>query len=163
MFFHHPNRSLTQLLWIFPAPSSARPDPNLDHISVFYPADTVDLMAQDVPNPSILIKQAPGSSGLRFTFSIENPPAGYLAPGYTLAELEWIPSSGAAVVTTLPQATTLGASGGSGSYFALSANGQTWSFIYTSAMEGQTGAVRLVHENTEGAAIIGESSSVTLK
>ena len=152
-----------QLLWIFPAPSSARPDPHLDHISVFYPADTVDLMAQDVPNPSILIKQAPGSSGLRFTFTIKDPPAGRLAPGYTLAEVDWIPSGGAAVVTTLPQAISRGASGGSGSYFALSSDGLTWSFIYTSAMEGQTGAVRLVYQNTEGAVIIGESSSVTLK
>ncbi len=147
-----------QLLWIFPSPTSAQPDPHLDHVSVFYPAGTVDLMAQNVPNPSILASQAPGSSGPLFTFSIKDPPA-----GYTLAELEWIPSSGPAVITTLPQATSDGSSGGSAPYFAVSADGATWSFVYTSSMKSLSGVVKLVYQNTDGAAIIGQSGEITLK
>lgn len=144
-----------QLLWVFPRSTSAQPDPHLDHVSVFYPAGTVDLMAQNVPDPSVLVTQAPGSSGSLFTFSIKDPP-----PGYTLAELEWIPSSGPAVITTLPQATAHGTSGGSAPYFAV---GVTWSFVYTSSMKSQSGVVTLVYQNTDGAAIIGKSDTLTLK
>jgi len=146
-----------QLLWVFPRSTSAQPDPHLDHVSVFYPAGTVDLMAQNVPDPSVLVTQAPGSSGSLFTFSIKDPP-----PGYTLAELEWIPSSGPAVITTLPQATAHGTSGGSAPYFAVGADGVTWSFGYTSSMKSQSGVVRLVYQNTDGAAIIGKSDTLTL-
>ena len=147
-----------QLLWIFPAPSSAQPDPHVDHISVFYPAGTVDLMAQNVPNPSIVVSKAPGLGGPLFVFSIKDPPS-----AYTLAEVEWIPTSGPVVITTLPEAVLQGTSGGSGSYFKLGADGHTWSFVYASSAKGESGVVKLVYQNTNGAAIIGQSNPILLK
>jgi hypothetical protein len=104
------------------------------------------------------VKQAPGSAGSLFTFSIKDPP-----PGYTLAELEWIPSSGPAVITTVPHATAYGTSKGSAPYFGVGADGATWSFVYTSSMKSQSGVVKLIYQNTDGAAIIGKSGTLTLK
>ena len=147
-----------QLLWIFPAPGSSQPDPHLDHISVFYPRGTVNLMAQNLPNPSILVKQAPGTGGSLFTFAILNQPG-----GYALSELEWVPSSGQPVVNTLPQVSTHGTSGGTPPCFRVSADGKIWSFAYTLAMKSHPGVVKLIYQNTNGAAIIGQSDPITLK
>jgi hypothetical protein len=147
-----------QLLWIFPMPNASAPNPEVDHVSVFYPRGTIDMMAQDIPNPSVVMDQPPGSVGSLFTFSIKDAPG-----GYQLAELEWIPATGQAVVDTANEAIRHGASGGSGAYFQISGDGKTTGFVYTHAMKGQSGVVRLIYQNTNGAAIIGQSSRITLK
>ncbi len=67
------------------------------------------------------------------------------------------------MITTLPQATAHGTSGGSAPYFAVGADGVTWSFVYTSSMKSQSGVVTLVYQNADGAAIIGKSDTLTLK
>jgi hypothetical protein len=67
------------------------------------------------------------------------------------------------VITTLPEAVLHGTSGGSGSYFKLGADGHTWSFVYASSAKGESGVVKLVYQNTNGAAIIGQSNPILLK
>jgi hypothetical protein len=147
-----------QLRWVFPEPDSAQPDPRLDHVSLLYPRGTVNLMAQNVPDPSAVIKDAPGAGGSFFTFAIKDVP-----DGYPLVELEWVPVVGPAVVNTLPQVEAHGSSGGSEPCFRVSADGKTWSFAYTPLLKGQSGVLSLICQDSDGAAIIGDSDSITLK
>lgn len=115
------------------------------------------MMAQDVPNPSVAVVEAPGTSGHRFKFAIHDAP-----PGYTLAELEWRPTSGPTVLNTQPQVSAHGASGGTAPCFRVSVDGNTWTFVYPASMVGESGLVRLIYQNGDGAAIIGDSDSITL-
>ena len=147
-----------QLRWIFPTPTSAEPDPYVHHISVMYPWGTVNMMAQDVPNPSVVVVEAPGTTGSLFRFTINDAP-----PGYTLAELEWRPTSGPAVVNTQPQVSAHGSAGGTPPCFRVSADGNTWSFAYIPSMVGESGVVRLIYQNSDGASIIGDSDPITLE
>ncbi|MFD1677039.1 YjgB family protein [Alicyclobacillus fodiniaquatilis] len=145
-----------QLLWIFPKPSATTADPKLDHISVFYPEATVNSMAQTQVAPSVVVDQEI-QSGL-FTFGIQNPPK-----GYRLVEFEWIGSNGQSVVNTYEQAVRSGQTGKPIPGFEVSGDGQTLSFLYPSAMKGQSGIVKLIYQNTDGAAMIGQSNTITLK
>lgn len=147
-----------QLLFVFSKSKSGDVSAYVDHVSVFWPQGTVDSMAATQPSPSIVIDNAPGTVGSLFTFSIKNPPK-----GYHLAELEWIPKSGNAVVNTLSQAIEHGQHGGQGAGFNISGDGQNMSFIYTSDMRKQTGRVRVIYQAVSGAAMIGQSDLVTLK
>lgn len=147
-----------QLLWVFSKQSDGSRAPNVDHVSVFWPQGTVDLMAQNDPQPRVIVDNKPGRQGSLFTFSIQNSPN-----DYHLAEFEWIPNKGSAVVTTFSQATDNGQTGAQNPGFEISGDGKTLSFTYTSALKGQSGTVRLIYQNTAGGALIGESSSITLK
>lgn len=147
-----------QLRWILPLPTASHPNPHVDHISVFYPWGTVNMMAQDVPNPSITVTEAPGTSGHRFKFTIADAPA-----GYDFTELEWIPDGGAdAVALTPSQVAANGASGGTPPCFRVGGPGTTYTFAYAASTVGQTGKVRLVYQNLDSAAIIGDSDTITL-
>lgn len=145
-----------QVLWVFPKDPIATT--HVKHISVFYPEGTIDMMAQNVPNPSLVVNEAPGTVGSLFTFSILNAPKGYY-----LAELIWIPTSGEVVATTGDEAATYGATGGADPHFELSGDRTTWSFIYNANMVGETGKVKLVYQNTSGMAIVGMSPTIDLK
>lgn len=147
-----------QLLWVFSKSSSGAVDNTVDHVSVFWPQGTINIMAATQPAPSIAIDNAPGTVGSLFTFSIQHPPK-----GYRLVELEWLPTSGAAVVNTYSQAVSNGESGGSNPGFNISPDGQTTGFTYPSSMSGQTGTVRVIYQATSGEAMIGNSSTITLK
>ena len=146
-----------QLRWVLPLPTASVPDPHVDHISVYYPWGTVNMMAQILPNPSITITEAPGAAGHRFKFTIADAPA-----GYTQTEVEWIPDAGDAVALSHSQIVANGASGGTTPCFRINGAGTTYTFAYTAAMVGQSGKVRLVYQNADGAAIIGESDAITL-
>ncbi|MFB5193052.1 YjgB family protein [Alicyclobacillus fastidiosus] len=146
-----------QLMWVF-AKSNGSVASHVDHISVFWPQGTVNSMAQTQPAPGVVIDKAPGEAGQLFTFSIANPPK-----GYQLEELEWIPTSGSAVINTLTQASNNGTNGNSVPGFTINRDGQTLSFRYTDAMRGQTGYVRVIYQDTSGAAMLGQSSTITLK
>ncbi|WAH35590.1 YjgB family protein [Alicyclobacillus dauci] len=146
-----------QLLFVFPKTSSGKAGATVDHVSVFWPQGTVNSMAATAPSPSVILDNAPGTVGQLFTFSIKNPPK-----GYRLVELEWLPSHGSAIVNTYPQAVDNGKTGLVPG-FGVSGDGQTLSFVYTDAMKGQTGQVRVIFQTTSGAALLGQSESVTLK
>ena len=152
----YPDGADYQVLWVFSG-GPGQTGNTVDHVDVTWPQGTVNLMAQTVSNPSITVTTAPGSQGSYFTFSIDNPPA-----GYQLAELEWIPASGTSdtAVNTLPQAIYNANHGTTGELF-MAVNG-AYRFQYTSAMSGQTGSVRLIYQNTAGNTVIGTSSSITL-
>ncbi|RIV20245.1 hypothetical protein D2Q93_11755 [Alicyclobacillaceae bacterium I2511] len=104
-----------------------------------------------------MMDNAPGRTGNLFTFTIQNPPT-----GYRLVELEWLPSQGSTVVNTVPQAITNGSSGGIPPEFSISPDGRTYSFVYPSSLHGQTGSVRVIYQETSGAAMIGNLSGVRL-
>lgn len=147
-----------QLLFVFPKTSAGNVKTALNHVSVFWPRGTVDIMAATQPAPSVVIDNKPGSVGSLFTFSIQNPPK-----GYRLVELEWIPSQGAPVVNTFQQAMANGSSGATNRGFSISGDGQTYGFIYPASDRGQSGIVRVIFQDTSGRAMIGKSSSITLK
>ncbi|MCF8568633.1 hypothetical protein LLE49_28345 [Alicyclobacillus tolerans] len=63
-------------------------------------------------------------------------------------ELEWLPSSGNAVVDTYDQAVSNGHTAGSNPGFNIGGDGQTLGFIYPSSMRGETGTVRIVYQAT---------------
>lgn len=147
-----------QLLWVFPKTSTGKPAAHLDHVSVFWPQGTINSMAQVLPKPSVVLDNPPGTVGTLFTFSVINSPK-----DYHLAELEWIPTQGAPVVNTFSQAFENGQTGNNIPGFSISGDGQTMSFLYASAMNGQSGRVRLIFQATSGAAMIAESDSITLK
>ncbi len=158
MIYMYPAGANYQLLFVFPWSSNGSMGNTVDHVSVFWPQGTVDLMAQNQPNPSIVIDNAPGTAGSLFTFTIQNSPK-----GYRLVELEWIPNHGSPVVMTVQQAIANGATGETNPGFGISGDGTTYSFTYPSSMRDQTGIVRLIYQETSGGAIIGNSSSITLK
>jgi len=147
-----------QLLWIFPNATQANPDPHVDHISVFCPQDTVDLMAQNQPSPTVVIDETPGAVGSLFTFSIKNVPV-----GYSLAEFEWLGQDGRFVVNTLDEAVRNGQTGGVVPNFGVSGDGQTLSFVYPSNMAGRSGQVVLIYQNVNGSALMGQSDQIVLK
>ena len=153
----YPDGADYQVLWVFPG-GPGQTGNTVDHVDVTWPQGTVNQMAQTDPNPSVTVTAQPGSRGSYFTFSIDNPPA-----GYQLAELEWIPAHGTSytAVNTLPQAIYNADHGIAGELF-MAING-AYRFQYTSDMSGQTGSVRLIYQNTAGTAIIGTSSPITLK
>jgi hypothetical protein len=158
IIYMYPAGADYQLLFVFPKTRTGNVGKALDHVSVFWPQGTVNTMAATQPAPSVVIDNAPGSTGSLFTFTIQNPPT-----GYRLVELEWLPSQGTPVVNTYQQAIANGSSGETNPGFSISTDGKTYSFIYPSSMRGQTGTVRVIYQETSGAAMIGNSSSVTLK
>lgn len=147
-----------QLLWVFPKLSDGSRGVHVNHVSVFWPQGTVDLMAQNAPAPKVVINGKPGRLGSLFTFSIENAPK-----DYSLAELEWIPDKGTAVVDTTSQAMDNGQTGAQNPGFGISGDGQTLRFVYPSSLKGQSGKVRVIYQNASGGALLGEGDSVTLK
>jgi len=147
-----------QLLWVFPDATSANPDPHLDHISVFCPQDTVNLMAQDVTSPVLSVVDKPGSLGSLFTFDIQQSPT-----GYALSELEWIGSNGVSTVSTREQAVQHGILGGVVPSFEISGDGKTLGFLYSSSMQGQSGHVVVIYQDASGQAVIGQSGQITLE
>lgn len=147
-----------QLLFVFPNGSNGKMKTHVDHVSVFYPAGTIDSMALNFPQPTIVIDKAPSSTGNSFAFSVKNPP-----PNYHLAELEWVPTKGTPVVQTVIQAENSAKTGQPVPSFRINGVGQTHSFMYNSAMKGQTGVVKLVYQAVSGSAVIGESNTITLK
>lgn len=154
----YPAGSQFQLLWVFPDATSSNGNPHLDHVSVFCPQDTVNLMAQNEPSPQILVNDAPGTLGSLFTFSILSAPK-----GYSLSELEWIGSGKETVVNTEKQALQHGADGGSVPSFQISGDGATLSFDYPSSMVGHAGHMVVIFQNTNGQAILGQSDTIALK
>jgi len=158
VIYMYPAGPDNQLLWVFSKSSSGAVGKTVDHVSVFWPQGTVDSMAATQPAPSIVIDNAPGSVGSLFTFSIQNPPT-----GYRLVELEWLPGSGTPVINTYSEAISNGKSGESDPGFSISGDGTTYSFVYPSSMGNQTGTVRVIYQADSGAAMIGNSSNVTLK
>lgn len=154
----YPAGPLFQVLLVFPDATSANPNPHLDHLSVFCPQDTVNLMAQTEPSPQIVVSDAPGTGGSLFTFSILSAPK-----GYSLSELEWIGSGKEAVVNTQQQALQNGADGGLVPSFQISGDGSTFGFDYPASMVGHAGHVVVIFQNTKGQAILGQSTSINLK
>lgn len=144
-----------QLQWIFSAPTKDSPTPHLDHVSVFDPQATVDSMAATGPAPTLTVDVAPGVGGHLFTFSISQPQS-----GYAVTELEWIGEDGQTVVNTYEQAVLNGTTGTTPG-FEVSGDGQTLSFDYTSAMVNQSGQVRIIEQNSNGTAMIGQSENIT--
>ncbi|OFW81470.1 MAG: hypothetical protein A2201_04645 [Alicyclobacillus sp. RIFOXYA1_FULL_53_8] len=154
----YPAGPMFQLLWVFPDATSSNANPHLDHVSVFCPQDTVNLMAQNEPSPQIVVNEAPGTVGSLFTFSILSAPK-----GYSLSELEWIGSGKETVVNTQQQALQNGADGGLVPNFQISGDGSTFGFDYPASMVGQAGHVVVIFQNTNGQAILGQSTSINLK
>ncbi|WP_206916463.1 YjgB family protein [Alicyclobacillus acidoterrestris] len=139
-----------QLLWVFSKANGQISD-HVDHISVFWPQGTVNSMAATQPAPGVVIDS---KTGHRVTFSIANPPK-----SYRLVELEFIPNKGSSVVNTLSQAT-----GGSQTPgFSLNSDGTTIDFHYNSNLVGESGIIRVIYQNDDGAAMIGNSATLTLK
>lgn len=158
VIYMYPAGPDNQLLWVFSKSSSGAAEKTVNHVSVFWPQGTVDIMAATQPAPSIVMDNAPGSVGSLFTFSIQNPPK-----GYRLVELEWLPKSGTPIIDTYNEAIANGKSGASNPGFSISGDGSTYSFIYPSSMRNQTGTVRVIYQATSGEAMIGNSQSITLK
>lgn len=138
-----------QLSFVFAGASST-----VNHVDVIWPRGTVDLMGQNVPNPTIAVTHKPSPPHNFFSFAIHLAP-----PGYRLAELEWIPTQGPAVITTPPEALLAGAK--VLGFEKVGAEGQ-YRFNYRPAMRGETGKVRLIYQNTPGSAIIGSSAAIRL-
>ncbi len=147
-----------QLLWIFPNKTALNSNPYLDHVSVFCPQDTVNIMAATQSAPSIVLDEEPGKAGSLFTFSILNKPN-----GYKLSELEWIGTNGRTVVNTYREAIQHGESGGIVPNFQISGDGSTMGFDYSTAMAGEKGKVIVIYQSSSGQAMIGESDKITLK
>jgi len=158
IIYMYPAGADYQLLFVFPKTRTGNIGKAVDHVSVFWPQGTVNSMAATQPAPSVVIDNVPGSTGSLFTFTIQNPPK-----GYRLVELEWILRHGTPVVNTYQQAIANGASGRTNPGFSISPDGKTYGFIYPSSMRSQTGIVRVMYQETSGAAMIGNSSSVKLK
>lgn len=152
----YPDGANYQVLWVFPG-GPGHTQNRVNHVDVFWPQGTVNLMGQNVPNPSIQVTRPAGRFGSYLGFAIINAPK-----GYQLAELEWIPSQSTAepVVNTLPQALQHAAQHTPGAVFAAAAGG--YRLQYTPAMQHQTGVVRLIYQNALGAAIIGSSATMRL-
>ncbi|WP_054970583.1 YjgB family protein [Alicyclobacillus ferrooxydans] len=147
-----------QLLWVFPKTSSGGAGPTVNHISVFLPAGTIDLMAQNQPAPSVVVDNAPGTVGSLFTFSIMHAPT-----GYRLVELEWLPAGKPPVVNTFNQALQNGKLANLNPGFSISGDGQTLSFLYPSSMHSESGHVQVIFQAVSGSALIGTSPIITLK
>jgi hypothetical protein len=156
--FMYPAGPNYQLLWVFQRGSAGKPMSYLDHISVFWPEGTINMMAQMDPAPSVIIDNAPGEVGSLFTFSIKNAPK-----NYHLSEFEWIPTKGTSIVNTLSQAADNAKTGSRTPEFTVSQDGKTMSFSYSSTMVKESGHVRVIYQNTAGSALIGESPDITLK
>jgi hypothetical protein len=147
-----------QLLWIFQKDSSGKPMSHVDHVSVFWPEGTINLMAETDPAPVIVLNNRPGEVGSLFTFSIRNTPK-----DYHLAELEWISNHGTSIVNTASQAMENAGAGNHISGFAISRDGKTFSFDYPASLIGQTGHARVIYQATSGVAMIGDGPEITLK
>lgn len=146
-----------QILWVFRG-GEGHTGQYVDHVDVVWPQGTVNLMAQNVPNPSISIIPTSAVSSSSLKFAIKNAPA-----GYHLMELEWLPagSHGTTVVNTKAQAVMNAQNNTPGPLFV--ANNGDYRLDYTSTMASQSGTVRLIYESPRGNAIIGTSQPITLK
>ncbi|NMP24729.1 YjgB family protein [Sulfobacillus harzensis] len=153
--YMYPDGPDYQVLWTF-AGGPGQTGTTVDHVSVFWPQGTVNLMGQTVPNPSVVVTKNPGGSGSYLQFSITNAPS-----GYRLDELEWLPSGqGATVVNTESQALYNAEHGVSGNVF-MNTYG-AYRFQFTASQKGTSGRIRLIYESPRGNAIIGTSSTITL-
>lgn len=147
-----------QLLFVFSKGSHGQMTSRVNHVSVFYPQGTINLMAQTNPAPRVTIDNAPGTLGKLFTLSIQHAPN-----NYRLVELEWIPTNGSSVVDTYIQAVNNSKTASQIPGFQISGDGQTMSYNYGNHEIGQSGIVKVVYQATSGSALIGQSDSVTLK
>jgi hypothetical protein len=137
-----------QLLWVFSGTATT-----VNHVDVVWPRGTINLMAQNVPNPTFTVLRS-ASTPRSLAFRIDQAP-----PGNTLVELEWLPAVGSAfVVRTGPQVRTSAPAGGVG--FAR-ANG-VYRLDFDAALAGQSGVLRVIYENPAGTAIMGTSGPITL-
>jgi|GEM_PF-6002629 len=144
-----------QLLFVFPKTGSGKIGAQLSHVSVFWPQGTVDIMAQTQPAPTVKVSSL---SGGQVSFSIVNPPS-----GYRLVELEWVPSTGTAIVNTDSQANQNRASGNMAGGFVTVSDNKAFILYYPLAVTNQSGVLRVIYQATSGAAIIGTSSKIVLK
>lgn len=144
-----------QLLFVFSKNSSGSAKATVDHISVFWPAGTVNSMAATQPAPSVAVSSV--TKG-QVAFRIVNSPK-----GYRLVELEWIPQTGSAIVNTYSQALENPTSSGSAVRFGASSHNQTLDFFNKTQFSGSSGVVRVIYQAPSGAAMIGTSSTITLK
>ncbi len=152
MYLDGPNY---QVLWTF-AGGQGHTGNTVQHVSVYWPQGTVDLMGQTLPNPSVVVTQDPASSGSYLKFSLKNAPS-----GYRLDELEWLPSGhGTTVVNTESQALYTAQHGLPGALF-MNAYG-AYRLQFTESMKGTSGRIRLIYESPNGGAIIGTSGPITL-
>lgn len=147
-----------QLLWVFPRMKDGSRGPTVDHVSVFWPRGTIDMMAATQPAPSVAIDRKPVAGSNSFTFHIVQAPK-----GYQLEELIWLPSHGDAVVNTWTQAVARAAAGATNPGFLVSPSHSTFTFRYSPEMRGQTGQVEVIYQATSGAAMIGNSPSFRLE
>ncbi len=153
--YMYPDGPNYQVLWTFEGGPGHTAN-TVNHVSVFWPQGTVNLMAQTVPNPSVFVTKNPASSGSFLPFSIKHAPS-----GYRLDELEWLPSSsGPIVVNTESQAITNGQHGIPGAGF-MKAYG-TFRLQFLPSMKNTSGKIRLIYESTRGDTIIGTSHTITL-
>lgn len=158
VIYMYPAGPNNQLLWVFSKTNKGKTKATVDHVSVFWPQGTVNIMAATQPAPSIVIDNAPGTVGSLFTFSIVNPPT-----GYRLVELEWLPDAGTPVIDTFSSALANGRTGSNLPGFSISGDGQTLSFDYPAAMAEEHGIVRVIYQAASGSAMIGNSPPTTLK
>lgn len=150
--YMYPDGPNYQVLWTFPG-GPGKTGNTVDHVSVYWPQGTVDLMGQTVPNPSVTVSASTASA---LSFTIKNAPS-----GYRLDEIEWLPTkTGTTVVNTHAQAAQNAGHGNSGADFTASSSG--YQLQFPTSMRGTSGQIRLIYESTQGSAIIGTSNTITL-
>lgn len=153
--YTYPDGPNDQLQWTFSG-GSGHTGNTVQHVSVYWPQGTVDLMGQTAPNPSVVVTANPASTGTFMQFAIHQAPS-----GYRLDELEWLPAgSGTTVVNTEAQALYAAQHGLSGALF-MNAYG-AYRLQFTPAMKGSSGRLRVIYESPQGSAIIGTSDLITL-
>lgn len=153
--YMYPDGANYQVLWTFSG-LSGHTGNNVQHVSVYWPRGTVNLMAQTLPNPTVVVAQNPAPTGSYLQLSIKNAP-----PGYRLDELEWLPSAtGTTVVNTESEALYAAQHGLPGALF-MNTDG-AYRLQFTASMKGTSGRIRLIYESANGSAIIGTSGPITL-
>ncbi|MBF8377819.1 YjgB family protein [Alicyclobacillus mali] len=146
-----------QLLWVFPRLPNGSRGPTVDHVSVFWPQGTVDLMAATQPAPGVVIDRPPSEREHTVSFHIANAPK-----GYRLEEIEWIPKQGDAVFDTWTQAVARAEAHATAPGFLAYPNQASMTFVYAPRMKGEVGQIRVIYQATSGAAMLGNSTWLSL-
>ncbi|MCL6488755.1 MAG: YjgB family protein [Alicyclobacillus mali] len=146
-----------QLLWVFPRLPNGSRGPTVDHVSVFWPQGTVDLMAATQPAPGVVIDRPPSEREHTVSFHIANAPK-----GYRLEEIEWIPKQGDAVFDTWTQAVARAEAHATAPGFLAYPNQASMTFVYAPWMKGEVGQIRVIYQATSGAAMLGNSTWLSL-
>ncbi len=144
-----------QLLWVFDG-GKGRTTDRTNHVDVYWLSGTVNLMAQNYPNPSIVVLTRSRGTRSDVRFVIKSAP-----PGFRLSEIAWVPENGVApMVETYEQAYANRRLPHLAQGFVM--HGVSGKLVYGASRHSQLGQIRVIYQNSAGTAIIGNSTSIRL-